>query len=1090
MLCFRCGSYNSDDALRCTVCGQDLAEGQKKAPTTGQHAAMIFVPGELVAGRYKIIEQLGSGGVGAVYRARDTEVDVDIAIKGISGNLVQTEEEQKNFSKQIKAARKLQHQNIVRIYDEGHHQQPNRRFFTMKLLEGLTLRKIIRLRHDKGQAFSPEEIVPIFHQLAAALDYAHKQTWHGDLKPENIIVLPDLLKITDFNLVKSLPLKPFLGIAKSRSKGFPYIAPELRVEAQSIDGRVDIYSLGVILGEMLTGIVYEGHFSRAFTAALELLPTRLDGLIRRALAEHPDGRFAKASEMVKEVELALNAMGGTPLPPPVPTPKEGLSVFAPRPAQPRPAPPPPPPEETNPSQSIAGRRRVNIEDDDSLMELGASQILMLESQVIRSRSSSSVDDSSISSDFDSTSGLDSQSEVSTRDAYLARRLANLGSNPDDTVDDPTMRGGGADDIDTNPGARLQRPIQRQPVAAERAPRPDELLESLYSEDADDKLVPPPLPGDDDGPLGDESYDARFPLPGDEELPTVENRMIAGGRAPVARASSDESDHLDDSASMLSDSQIDRALEDSQLGNVIDDSQIDSQIDDSQIHSQIDDSRSHDSTAAGRTSAAEALGLTSDEPSLIESSLSESMISDSMLSDSLVSAVMPPPTPPIDNEIHEALTALKLHPRPDLVEDAALREALTRTAGTSTNQTQLEALPPALPDENDLDDDSLSETVTQAGRPLPPPPPAQFGSRVIDDLGGSAVVPVAPLRPVAPPRRPTRTGPHPVGIAAGVGIAVLILLLGGRALMKKPVAPLTDDAGTAVVTIKTPVDPIDEADIVDAGNVVAIDAGTVIASIATPPPTLDPGAEAKARDEAEKRTREEMEKREREAAAAASTTPTTTPTTTTTPTPEPTKTEPPKVVMAEAGTCPQGMAKVDTGSFTFGSSGSDPMRNFGELDAKTVEVKAFCVDYYEAPNGAKALPTTGVSWTAAKNTCERSGKRLCSEVEWERACKGPGSSRFPYGNTYDADACNTEDADARARPLARPVDFKKCRSGFKAYMMSGNAEEWTADAVGGQRVAKGGSSDRPDFASRCSARRPLSPKTASGMLGFRCCADPG
>ena len=183
-----------------------------------------------------------------------------------------------------------------------------------------------------------------------------------------------------------------------------------------------------------------------------------------------------------------------------------------------------------------------------------------------------------------------------------------------------------------------------------------------------------------------------------------------------------------------------------------------------------------------------------------------------------------------------------------------------------------------------------------------------------------------------------------------------------------------------------------------------------------------------------------------------------------------------------------MAKIEAGAFSFGSSGSDPMRNFGELDASSVSLKTYCVDYYEAPNGAKSLPTTGVSWTAAKNTCEKSGRRLCTEQEWERACKGPGNSRFPYGNAYDVETCNTVDAEGKARPLARAADFKKCRSGFKVYMLAGNAEEWVADAAGGQRVAKGGSSDRPDFASRCSARRTLSPRSASPMLGFRCCAD--
>jgi serine/threonine protein kinase len=182
MLCFRCGSYNNDDAQKCSVCGQEFVDrggrtvGPSRKPTTSTHQALIFAPEEVIAGRYRIIELIGQGGVGAVYRARDNEVDVDVALKGVSPNLLQTEEEQKQFSKAVKAARKLQHPNIVRLYDEGSHLQPSRRFFTMKLLEGLTLRKIIRLRHDKQQAFSPEELGPIFHQLGEALDYAHKQT--------------------------------------------------------------------------------------------------------------------------------------------------------------------------------------------------------------------------------------------------------------------------------------------------------------------------------------------------------------------------------------------------------------------------------------------------------------------------------------------------------------------------------------------------------------------------------------------------------------------------------------------------------------------------------------------------------------------------------------------------------------------------------------------------------------------------------------------------------------------------------------------------------------------------------------------------
>jgi serine/threonine protein kinase/formylglycine-generating enzyme required for sulfatase activity len=1081
MLCFRCGSYNPDDGVNCSVCGQDLAEkAQQKAPaprrpSTGAQQALIFAPGELIAGRYKILDLIGQGGVGAVYRAKDTEVDVDVALKGISPNLLQTDDEQKQFQKAIKAARKLQHANIVRIYDEGHHQTPNRRFFTMKLLEGLTLRKIIRLRHDKGQAFSPEELIPIFQQLGAALDYAHKVTFHGDLKPENVVVLPDLLKITDFGLVKGLPLKPFLGIAKSRSKGFPYIAPELRVEAQSIDGRCDTYSLGVIFAEMLTGLVFEGHFSRAFTAALEQLPTRIDGLIRRALAEHPDGRYAKSSEFAKEVEGALASLGGAALPPPVPSSSASLPPKAPALSTP-PAPstsskkPPPPPLETNPSQSSAKIKPPPApEDDPSLLEIGQSQVLLLESQLNQVQGRAPTPNDAVTAERPATAGLDSDAA-----ARVAQRLMGLdGKNPDDTVDDPTLRGG--DDVDTNPGgrpaARDRKPspgLSGKPglvSSGERPPRPEELIGSLYSNEGDAKLIPPPLPSDDDA-VGR----SHFPLPGDDDVPTSENKAIAG-RAPVAQPSSSapsaEARPARDPTTMPATSKKEPTTTPAQASS-----------------SSLDET-SEMQVKKRQTSAVDALGLSSDDHSVSSSAPSSSSLS-SM-----------PSVPPVKSEagvaIHDALTALKLHPRPDLVEDPDLREALTRTAGTGSGRDDRfdgkGELPPALPPHNldDDDDDVPAETMTLGSHrddfEIVPPP-----------------VVAAPLRPVTPPRRPRSSGPHPVVVAGGVAVVVLGVLLGVRQLTRDDGPTPPDDNATVTVRpdIKKPDPPPDAPAVVDAGVVAAVvDAGVQVAAV--DPAKLE--AERKAREEAERLEREAAAAKVAEMAAKTETPPTTTPPTTTSTTtpkedPKPPKEDPPPPkedpkadVALAAGNCPAGMVKIEAGSFTFGSSSSDPMRNFGEVDASTVEVKTYCIDYYEAPNSKSALPTTGVSWSAAKNACDRSGKRLCSEVEWERACKGPSSTKFPYGSTYDADTCNTEDADGKPRQLAAAVDFKKCRSGFKVFMQAGNAEEWVADSVGGQKVAKGGSADRPDFASRCSARRALSAKSSSATLGYRCCADP-
>src|SRR5690606_38203727 len=170
-------------------------------------------------------------------------------------------------------------------------------------------------------------------------------------------------------------------------------------------------------------------------------------------------------------------------------------------------------------------------------------------------------------------------------------------------------------------------------------------------------------------------------------------------------------------------------------------------------------------------------------------------------------------------------------------------------------------------------------------------------------------------------------------------------------------------------------------------------------------------------------------------------------------------------------CPAGMLLIPAGSFSMGSTPSGPMRNFGENLATKTDVATFCIDYYEFPNSSSRAPTTGVTWGQAKSACERKGRRLCTEAEWEKACKGPGNRRFAYGNTYDADKCNTEDPGGKPRELKGARDFKKCRSGFGVYSLSGNAEEWVADSFrpgASSKTAKGGAADRPDWASRCAA----------------------
>jgi formylglycine-generating enzyme required for sulfatase activity len=185
-----------------------------------------------------------------------------------------------------------------------------------------------------------------------------------------------------------------------------------------------------------------------------------------------------------------------------------------------------------------------------------------------------------------------------------------------------------------------------------------------------------------------------------------------------------------------------------------------------------------------------------------------------------------------------------------------------------------------------------------------------------------------------------------------------------------------------------------------------------------------------------------------------------------------------------------MKLIPAGSFRQGTARDDPMIGFDERPLTTVEVRAFCVDEFEYPNRRGTVPKVKVSWLAAKRTCEKEHKRLCSETEWEKACKGPSQLRFPYGNKFDASACGTEDAAGHDRALATAGRYSRCRSGYGVVDLSGNAAEWTATAYpGGGKVVKGGAFNKQDYAARCSARKDTRASNHSSEVGFRCCADP-
>ncbi len=259
-------------------------------------------------GRYEILQQLGRGAMGVVYKARDPLIDRVVAIKTVTLDGAPNESGafERRFYREAKSAGRLNHRNIVTIYDVG--RSGDSAYIAMEFLEGRSLREII----DSGVVLPSERIADIAAQIADGLSCAHENgVIHRDIKPANIMVLDSgTVKITDFGIAMlskgSLTLGAVFGSPK-------YISPE-QVIGKPADGRSDIFSLGAVLYELLTG-------TPAFTASdldavlcqvineMPVPPTTrnkciarsFDRIVARAMAKHPNDRYPTAREMVQDL---------------------------------------------------------------------------------------------------------------------------------------------------------------------------------------------------------------------------------------------------------------------------------------------------------------------------------------------------------------------------------------------------------------------------------------------------------------------------------------------------------------------------------------------------------------------------------------------------------------------------------------------------------------------------------------------------------------------------------------------------------------------------------------------------------------------
>jgi len=274
-------------------------------------------------GRYEILSELGQGAMGVVYKAVDPLIGRTVAIKTINLNLSRDElaDFEERFNREAKSAGRLNHPNIVTIYDVG--RADHIAFMAMEYLEGRELKEIIA----SGEVLQPDRVAEIVAQVADALAFAHDHgIVHRDIKPANIMVLRNgSVKITDFGIAKMASgSRTQIGIILGSPK---YMSPE-QVAGKPVDGRSDIFSLGAVLYELLTGKPAFGGGDGTLTTIMyqvlneipaspanvnPTIPVAFDYIVSRAMAKAPGNRYQSAREMANDLKNFKNLTATVPL---------------------------------------------------------------------------------------------------------------------------------------------------------------------------------------------------------------------------------------------------------------------------------------------------------------------------------------------------------------------------------------------------------------------------------------------------------------------------------------------------------------------------------------------------------------------------------------------------------------------------------------------------------------------------------------------------------------------------------------------------------------------------------------------------------
>jgi len=291
--CPKCEFANPAGRTTCARCNAPLSAKPLAEARAAQMSQIQFRPGQVVATRYTVVNLIGRGGMGCIYRVKDNALKEEVALKTLLPQFVRDKMVVERFFNEARIARGLSHPNIVRVHDIG--MTGNIIYISMELVRGKSLRNLLD-ELPPGQRLPIKFTLRVIDDLCAALEYAHRHTIHRDIKPENVMVCEDgTVKLMDFGISKLMATTRLTRPSIVMGTPF-YMPPEQLRDSANVDARADIYSVGVVLYELLTGNVPTGIPKPASQLTREV-PPGLDPIVAKCVDPEPDNRYGSATEL-------------------------------------------------------------------------------------------------------------------------------------------------------------------------------------------------------------------------------------------------------------------------------------------------------------------------------------------------------------------------------------------------------------------------------------------------------------------------------------------------------------------------------------------------------------------------------------------------------------------------------------------------------------------------------------------------------------------------------------------------------------------------------------------------------------------------